>query len=136
MSDLVVVPMEEYKKKPDRHGLHRGIKKGLKKFGKGVVVEGVSTIAKATKFIANKAADGLGNPKSRNLQTDSDDLVEARKAAGRGARAARRSITMIPDMKERRGSMSAAKLIPIALVQAGGGGAEAVSVSMLAIRNR
>ena len=23
MSDLVVVPMEEYKKKPDRHGLHR-----------------------------------------------------------------------------------------------------------------
>ncbi|GMH64049.1 hypothetical protein TrRE_jg108, partial [Triparma retinervis] len=122
---LVVIPMEEYKKKPNVHGVHRGINKGLKKFGEGVAVEGASTISKVSKFIANKAAEGLGDAKSSVLATDSDDIAEAGKAASRGLRNARHSITMIPDVNERRGGMKAGMLVPIAVVQAGGGVGEA-----------
>ena len=133
---LVVIPMEEYKKKPNVHGVHRGVNKGLRKFSEGVAVEGANTISKVSKFIANKAAEGLGDAKSSLLATDSDDIAEAGKAASRGLRSARNSITMIPDVKERKGGWKAGMLVPIAVVQAGGGGAEAVSVSMLALRNK
>lgn len=129
--------MEEYKKKPTKTNLIRGIGKGTASFGGKVALETVTTAHKVSKFVANQAVNIVGGIPSVNLnnETVDDSTDEIAESAKRGVREARRNIVRIPDMYEKDKGRAAA-LVPIAFLHTVAGGAEAVSVSCIALRNK
>lgn len=136
-ADLVIIPMEEYRKKRTKTNLIMGIGKGTASFGGKVALETVTTAHKVSKFVANQAVAVVGGIPSVNLnnETVDDSMDEIAESAKRGVREARRNIVRIPDVYEKNKGRAAA-LVPIAFMHTVAGGAEAVSVSCIALRNK
>jgi len=150
VADLVLIPMLQYKK--DRN-LSRGIRKATTHFASTVTLEALNTTSKLTKTVArtlSKATATLPQQKrtlslparpDRVPRTIGDTAQHAYESISRGLKASNYMIVVVPRREYKKsGAKGAVKSvvrgIPIAILAPISGASEALSYTLVGIRNQ
>ena len=151
MADLILLPMERYRKDRSRGSLVKGVREGIDSFGEKVGLEALSVGKSVTGAVSNAINDNIvgirrgwvggevmGAKQPRNV---TESFNSARKSVNRGFSTAKSTVFAIPEVyKSTRGDLkqttkAAIRAVPIAVLAPLGGALEASSFTLLGIRN-
>jgi hypothetical protein len=146
VADLVLMPVRHYKK--DRN-ISRGLRKGTQSFAGTVAVEALNTTSKLTKTMARTLSKA--SPRKRTLalpnrpekvpHTVGDTAQHALESLSRGIKTSTYMIVVVPRREYRKkGTTGAVKSvvrgIPVALLAPISGASEALSYTLVGMRNQ
>jgi len=150
MADLILLPTQRYRKERSKGSIVKGIREGVESCGEKVGME----VLKTGKTVASLASnlindnvvfpDGAGTKErafGKQPRSASDSLDAAFASVSRGVSKAHSTVIAIPEIyKESRGDLkkttkAAIRAVPICVLAPMGGGLEAMSYTMLGLRN-
>lgn len=146
VADLVLMPVRHYKK--DR-SLSRGLRKGTTSFAGTVAVEALNTTSRLTKSVAKTLSKASPNKRTLSLPTRpekvphtvGDTAQHAFESLSRGIKTSTYMIVVVPRREyKRKGATGAVKSvvrgIPVALLAPISGASEALSYTLVGVRNQ
>ena len=154
MADMVLIPIHQYKYRGGKN-MGRAVRKGTSKFAGTVVVEALDNTSKLTKHLAFGLTELAPRTNGSSLPPVSilpsrpekaphnigDTVEHAYESVSKGLRAANYTIVVVPKREYQKNGTTGAvksviKAIPVAILAPLSGATEAVSYSLLGIRNQ